>query len=145
MAAMRTFIRDRSLSATTVVFVLLITMLLEGSISFTLMFGKLTDQAPLPTMNHLQVAWFAVRIALMTAVLVLWALNRKSSLFRALIVTNGVLTLGLLASTGGAAGLALRRIIQVGRRPVARRGAHGRGERPGLLDLVLGHRPAGHR
>jgi hypothetical protein len=59
---MRTFIRDRSLSATTVVFVLLITMLLEGGISFTLMFGKLTEQVPSPLTDRLQAAISTVTI-----------------------------------------------------------------------------------
>jgi hypothetical protein len=98
---MKHYIRDRSLSATTVTFVLLMALLLEGGVTYTLTSGALPESVSMLLRHQLQATWFAARSAVMAAVLVLWALNRTSGLFRALIVMNGMMTLGLLASAVG--------------------------------------------
>jgi hypothetical protein len=94
-------IRQRPSSATTVVFVLLFTTLLQAGISSSMTFGRLADFISSRTLEQLQLGWLIVRGCLMVAVLVLWALNRKRALFRAIIVANGILTIGLLASAAG--------------------------------------------
>jgi len=43
-------------------------------------------------------AWLVLRVASLLAVIVLWILNRKGDLFKAIVVFNGMLTLGLLAN-----------------------------------------------
>ena len=96
---MNDFLRSRSLSLSMVVLVLIFTVILQAGISYTLTFGKL-DVFITPVSRDLVVrGWLGLRIALMVMIMVLWTFKRMASLFKAIIVTNGVLTLGLLTST----------------------------------------------
>ena len=47
------------------------------------------------------VGWIVLRSALITACIALWLLNRKSLLFRAIVLTNGLLTIGLILNVVG--------------------------------------------
>jgi hypothetical protein len=95
------FIRNRPRSTTTVVIVLLLIMVLQGGISFSLTFGRLDVFVSDLTRERLQIGWLMVRGCLMVAVMILWALNRQRALFRAIIITNGFLTFGLLVNAAG--------------------------------------------
>ena len=92
-----TFIRLRGNSLSTIVLVLLGTMLMQGEISYSTTFGKLDSFIGLPGIDHglLPTAWLAARVTLMVLVAALWVLNRKKPLFKAIVVFNGILTLGL--------------------------------------------------
>ncbi|MFN8469547.1 MAG: hypothetical protein U0X20_28590 [Caldilineaceae bacterium] len=48
--------------------------------------------------NPASTGWLLLRGLLMAATVVLWLINRKRSLFRVIIITNGVLTMGLLVN-----------------------------------------------
>jgi hypothetical protein len=90
------FIRNRSASLSMVVLVLFIIGFLQGSISYSISFGKL--DSILAWMNHgvLPALAFVVRGILLLVALVLWIMNRKQLLFRVIILINTVFTLGLL-------------------------------------------------
>ena len=92
---MPAFLRTRSLSLSMVVLVLLIIVAAQGGISYTIAFGRSDSYIPLLRDNPLAVGWFALRALLIGVTVVLWLLNRKRALFRAIIITNGVLTFGL--------------------------------------------------
>ena len=90
------FIHDRSASLSMVVLVLFVVGLFQGSISYSIAYGKL--DSILSWMNHgvLPVLAFFVRGVLLLIILILWILNRKQPLFRVIILTNAIFTLGLL-------------------------------------------------
>jgi hypothetical protein len=90
------FIRNRSASLSMVVLVLFIIGFLQGSISYSISFGKLNNILPWMNQGMLPVLAFLVRGSLLLMVLVLWILNRKQILFKVIILTNSVFTLGLL-------------------------------------------------
>ncbi len=98
---MSAFVRDRSPALLMVVAVLLVVVFAQAEIFFTIVFGKLEQY--LPSVNHskLLVAWIVLRSALITACIVLWLLNRKPLLFRAIVLTNGLLTVGLILNVVG--------------------------------------------
>ena len=98
---MTTFIRDRSLSLLLVVTVLLVVVVAQAEIFFTLAFGRLEQYVP--SINHSRVllGWLVLRSALITTCIVFWLLNRKRALFRAIVLTNAVLTVGLLLNVVG--------------------------------------------
>ena len=79
-----------------VVLVLFVVGLFQGSISYSIAYGKL--DSILSWMNHgvLPVLAFFVRGVLLLIILILWILNRKQPLFRVIILTNAIFTLGLL-------------------------------------------------
>ncbi len=79
-----------------VVLVLFLIGILQGGISYSISFGKLDNV--LPWMNHgvLPALAFVVRGSLLLLVLILWILNRKQILFKAIILTNTIFTLGLV-------------------------------------------------
>jgi hypothetical protein len=90
------FIHDRSASLSMVVLVLFVVGLFQGSISYSISFGKL--DSILPWMSHgvLPALAFFVRGFLLLIVLSLWILNRKQQLFKTIILTNSIFTLGLV-------------------------------------------------
>ena len=98
---MSAFVRDRSPALLMVVAVLLVIVVAQAEIFFTIVFGRLEQY--LPSVNHskLLVAWIVLRSALITACIVLWLLNRKPLLFRAIVLTNGLLTVGLILNVVG--------------------------------------------
>ncbi len=95
------FIRNRSASLSMVVLVLFIIGFLQGSISYSIAFGKLDNILPWMNQGILPVLAFFVRGSLLLMVLVLWIMNRKQLLFTVIILTNTVFTLGLLLNMFG--------------------------------------------
>ena len=94
---MKEYIQRRSPSATMVVFVLIMIMLLEEGITYSVFLGRLAAIAP-GGIRVITPAWLAVRVLLMTWVIVMWILNRKRQLFTAIVWTNGFLTLILITN-----------------------------------------------
>ena len=90
------FIRHRSTSLSMVVLVLVLTASLQGGISYTISFGKLNSLIPWLNRGVLPMLGILVRSILIVIVVVLWVLNRRQQLFKAIIVINAVLTVGLL-------------------------------------------------
>jgi hypothetical protein len=79
-----------------VVLVLFVIGFFQGSISYSISFGKLDNILPWMNQGVLPVLAFLVRASLLLMVLVLWILNRKQLLFKVIILTNAIFTLGLL-------------------------------------------------
>jgi hypothetical protein len=95
---MSIFLRNRSPSLSWVVLILLVIMILQGSISYTTTFGALSRFVPGLEDSPIAGGWLGLRLILITVVLLLWLLTRKRHLFRAIIITNALLTLGLFAN-----------------------------------------------
>ena len=93
---MKAFIQARSGSLLIVVAVLLLVVLAQAEIFLSLSFGRLQQYVPSVGRDKIWLGWIALRGALITACIGLWLLNRKALLFRAIVLTNGVLTLGLI-------------------------------------------------
>ncbi len=92
------FLRARSLSLSMVVLVLLIILLLQGTISYSTMFGRLDQFVTALHPRMLAAGWLAFRIGLLLAIIALWIFNRRRLLFKTIIAMNGVLTFGLLTN-----------------------------------------------
>jgi len=92
---MTNFLRNRSPSLSWVVLVLLLIVILQGSISFSTTFGALSRFIPGLEDSPVAGAWLVLRLILIAVLLLLWLLTRKRHLFRAIIITNGLLTFGL--------------------------------------------------
>ena len=92
---MNNFLRNRSPSLSWVVLVLLLIVILQGSISYSTTFGALSRFIPGLEDSPIAGGWLALRVALIAVLFLLWLLTRKRHLFRAIIITNGLLTLGL--------------------------------------------------
>ena len=71
---------------------------LAGSISYSTTFGALSRFIPAMEDSPIAGGWLALRVILIAVVLLLWLLTRKRHLFRAIVIANGVLTLGLLVN-----------------------------------------------
>jgi hypothetical protein len=95
---MTNFLRNRSPSLSIVVLVLLIIVILQGGISYSTTFGALSRFIPGLEDSPIAGGWLGLRLILLTVILLLWLLTRKRHLFRAIIITNGVLTIGLFAN-----------------------------------------------
>jgi hypothetical protein len=78
-----------------VVFVLLVIVILQASISYSTTFGPLSRYVPGIEDSPLASGWLALRVILIAVLLFLRLLTRRRHLFRAIIITNGLLTLGL--------------------------------------------------
>jgi len=89
------FFRTRGASLSMVVFVLLIIVLLQGSISYSTTFGAMSRFIPGMEDSPIAGGWIGLRAILIAVALLLWLLTRKRHLFRAIIITNSLLTLGL--------------------------------------------------
>jgi hypothetical protein len=81
-----------------VVLVLLAILLLQGAISYSVAFGRLDRYAPGLRGSPLAEGWLALRVLLLLLIVGLWLFNRKRVLFRAIIMLNGVFTLGLVGN-----------------------------------------------
>jgi len=81
-----------------VVFVLLVIVILQGSISYSTIFGALSRYIPGMKDSPVAGSWLGLRIILIVVLLLLWLLTRKRLLFRAIIIANGLLTLGLFVN-----------------------------------------------
>jgi len=93
------FIHARSASLSMVVLVLIITAFLEGSISYTISYGRLDNLIPWLHQGLLSELGIGIRVVLMVILFGLWILNRRQDLFKAIIIVNSVLTLGLFFNT----------------------------------------------
>lgn len=81
-----------------VVFVLLLISMVQGSISYTLTFGTLSAYGSSLDHGTLSIFWLVLRLLLIAVTLGCWLLNRKRDLFRFIILTNSLLTLGLFVN-----------------------------------------------
>jgi hypothetical protein len=95
---MTTFLRNRSPSLSWVVLVLLLIAFLQGSISYSTTYGVMSRFIPGLEDSPVAAGWLALRLILILVVLLFWLLTRKRHLFRAIIITNGFLTLGLFVN-----------------------------------------------
>jgi hypothetical protein len=97
---MTDFFRSRSQSLSMVVLVLVGILLLQGGISYSTTFGSLDRCIKIPGVQHgaFPTVGLVLRVASLLAVTVLWILNRKRDLFKAIVVFNGMLTFGLLVN-----------------------------------------------
>ncbi len=78
-----------------VVLVLLVIMLMQSEISYSTTFGGLDSQTT-DVRRSLATGWLVFRGAMILAIVILWVINRKKALFKAIIIANGVLTISLL-------------------------------------------------
>lgn len=92
---MANFVRTRSPSLLMVVLMLLLIVMLQTGISFSLTFGGLGARIPIFDYAAVSSAWLALRLLLVGLAAALWLLNRKRALFRLIIVTTAALTVGL--------------------------------------------------
>jgi len=131
-------------SPTTVVIVLVITLLLEGSVTYTMSAGRLAQSSLHLGIYPLQVGWTVARVIMILAVVALWLAGKDRQLGVAIAVAAGVLTVGLLFSTvglinvlfagpTGAGAVLMGDVILIAVTNVL------------VLDLVLDHRSAGDR
>jgi uncharacterized membrane protein len=91
------FFRRRSLSLSMVVLVLMGIVLLQSGISYSTTYGTLARFIGIPGVEHgtLPTAGLALRAAAILVVVVLWILNRRTALFKAVVAVNGLFTFGL--------------------------------------------------
>jgi len=93
---MANFLRNRSLSLSMVVLVLLFIVVLQGSISYSTTFGALDKYSPVTGDNPvLSGGWLTLRIVLVITAVLLWSLKRKRHLFKTIVVANCIFTFGL--------------------------------------------------
>ncbi len=92
----KAFIQARSVSLLMVVAVLLVVVLAQAEIFLSISFGRLQQYVPAFGRDKMWIGWIVLRGALITACIGLWLLNRRAALFRAIVLTNGFLTLGLI-------------------------------------------------
>ena len=95
---MTNFLRNRSPSLSMVVLVLLVIVILQGSISYSTTFGALSRFIPAMADSPIAGGWLGLRVLLIATTLLLWLLTRKRHLFRAIIISNAFLTIGLLVN-----------------------------------------------
>jgi hypothetical protein len=81
-----------------VVLVLLITLGLQVSISYSTTFGSLDSFIRGIKFGSLATGWLVLRVFLIGITIVVWILNRERALFKIIILTNGMLTLGLIVN-----------------------------------------------
>ena len=81
-----------------VVLVLLLIVAMQEGISYTIAFGKLDIFIPIIKNSPVAAGWLGLRGVLIVVAIVLWFLNRKRQLFRVIILTNAILTLGLFVN-----------------------------------------------
>ncbi len=92
------FVAKRSPSLTMVVLVLMAIVVLQNGVSYTTAFGRLNNLLPGFERGPFPRAWFAFRAILILILVVLWLLNRRAALFKAIIAVNAIFTLGLLGN-----------------------------------------------
>jgi hypothetical protein len=96
MLMIKNFIKERSASLGMVILILLLTMMLQSLISYSLNFGSLRVSTPDLLPKAYVYGWLGLRGIFALIMLILWLLKRKEFLFQIIIVTNGLLTLGLV-------------------------------------------------
>jgi hypothetical protein len=98
MQYMPDFLRSRSFSLFTVLLMLLLIVAAQGGISYTITFGRLDSYIPMMKDSVASVSWLALRLVVIGAAIALWLLKRKRGAFQAVIVTNSILTIGLVVN-----------------------------------------------
>lgn len=93
---MLNFLRNRTLSLSTVMLVLGISIFLQSSISYSTTFSRLGNFDTV--FNFLSGVWIALRLLAFIAIVILWLVNKKLYLFRAIIILNAMLTFGLIGN-----------------------------------------------
>jgi hypothetical protein len=93
---MTAFIRARSASLLTIVGVLLMVVVAQAEIFLSISFGRLEHYEPSFGHSRIWLGWIVLRGTLIAACIGLWLLNRKRTLVRTIVLTNGVLTVGLI-------------------------------------------------
>jgi hypothetical protein len=91
---MQSILRDKARLGI-VVLVMLAIMLMQGGISYTMMIGELSSFVSEYRMLILN-SMIALRLGVIALLVALWILNFKRTLFIAVIITNTLLTLGLM-------------------------------------------------
>ena len=89
------FFRNRTLSLSMVVLVVLGILLVQSAISYSTTYGALASFVDGLDSTGLPEAGLVLRAVLVVLIVTLWLLNRKRALFRTIIVVNGLLTFGL--------------------------------------------------
>lgn len=79
-----------------VVLVLGITLVFQASISYSTTFSRLTNFEA--ESSWFSPIWILVRVLVYITIFMLWLLNKKLHLFRAIIICNTLLTLGLIGN-----------------------------------------------
>ena len=79
---------------TTIMLVLVVTIILEISMTFSMFSGALSFNMP----NVIPYAWLGLRVATILAVILFWLLRQNTNLYRAILVATSLLTLGLVTS-----------------------------------------------
>jgi hypothetical protein len=92
------FLRKRSSSLSMLILILLLISLLQLGMSFSLTFGRLGARIRVEDYTLFSGAWLAIKLVLVVLTFALWILNRKRDMFRLIIITNSVLTVGLIVS-----------------------------------------------
>jgi hypothetical protein len=87
--------KNRSPSLSMVVLVLLVILLMQSAISYSTTFGRL-DSLTTDIRRGLATGWLVFRGAMILVIIALWILNRKKQLFKAIILVNSLLTIGLV-------------------------------------------------
>lgn len=88
-------------SITTVVLVQSLTLLIQSSITASLALGGLAAELAGRPGQDTEAVWLVLRVLPILLVVILWLRGAKRALFRAMVLANAFLTVGLLASTLG--------------------------------------------
>jgi len=92
------FLQKRSSSLSMLILILFLIALLQVGISFSMTFGRLAAHISVEDYPLYTGAWLAIKLFLVALTAALWLLNRKRDMFRLIVITNSVLTVGLLLS-----------------------------------------------
>jgi len=92
------FLQKRSASLSMLILILLLVTLLQLGMSFSLTFGRLGTGISADDHLWLSSAWLAMKLFLVLLTFALWIMNRKRDMFRLIVITNAVFTMGLLLS-----------------------------------------------
>lgn len=92
------FVRRRSFSLSMVVLVMGVIMVFQASLSISIAFGRLGAAVQSESLVLISSLWTVGRASLVAAVAVLWLMNRRRSLFRLIVVLNGIYTFALFVN-----------------------------------------------
>lgn len=91
-------LRARGESLAVIVLVMFLISMAQGAISYSVGRGPLREFVP-PHLPVILAVLYATRIVLLALLVLLWALNRKRTLFHTIVVANTYFTLKLLLDT----------------------------------------------
>ena len=95
---MATYLKHRGVSVSTVVLVLVVIAILQGGVSYSTTFGSLGALDRASGDDLARVGWLGLRGLAIVVTFALWVLDRRHALSRAIVLTNGLLTMGLVAN-----------------------------------------------